>query len=132
MRLLFDSSSIINLCARGKIDELLEGVTLSLAFYEVGNAVWKQVHIHEALTQEEGGRALDAIVELLNRMGVILVEDASAVLDIAVGEGLTYYDASYLHAAIREDATLVTDDETLNHVAGKYVQTMTSGELNRF
>ena len=130
MKFLFDSSSIINLCAREKIEELLEGVTLSLAFYEIGNAVWKQVHLHKALTQEEGGRALDAIVELLKKMGEIRIEDASAVLSIAVGEGLTYYDASYLHAAIREDATLVTDDETLNHVAGKYVQTMTSGELS--
>ena len=130
MKLLFDSSSIINLCAREKIEELLEGVTLSLAFYEIGNAIWKQVHLHKALTQEEGGRALDAIVELLKKMGEIRIEDASAVLSIAVGEELTYYDASYLHAAIKEDATLVTDDESLNHVAGKYVQTMTSGELS--
>ena len=132
MKLLFDSSSIINLCAREKIDELLEGVTLSLAFYEIGNAVWRQVHLHKALTQVEGGRALGAVVEVLKKMGEIRVEDASAILDIAVGEGLTFYDASYLHVAIKKETALVTDDEKLNHVAEKYVQTVTSEELNRF
>ena len=36
---LYDSSAIINLCGETKIDKLLEGWTLNLAFYELGNAV---------------------------------------------------------------------------------------------
>ncbi len=36
---LFDASAIINLCAEKKLDKLLEGWTLNLAFYELGNAV---------------------------------------------------------------------------------------------
>ena len=131
MKLLFDSSSIINLCTRRKIDELLEGWTLSLTFYEVGNAVWKQVHLHRALAPEEGASALNALVEVLKKMKEVRVEDASAILDIAVGEGLTYYDASYIQAAIEEDTTLVTDDEKLNHIAKKYVRTITSEEPTR-
>lgn len=131
MKLLFDSSSIINLCAKKQIERLLEGWTLSLAFYEVGNAVWKQVHLHRALTPEEGGRALDALVEVLKKMREIRVKDASAILNIAIREGLSYYDASYIHAAIKEDATLVTDDIKLHSVAEKYVETRTSRELNR-
>ena len=132
MKLLFDSSSIINLCAKKQIDKLLEGWTLSLAFYEVGNAVWKQVHLHKALTPEEGGRALDALVEVLKKMREVRVEDASAILNIAVREGLTYYDASYIHAAIKKGTTLVTDDKKLHSIAEKYVETITSEELNRF
>ena len=49
---LFDSSAIINLCGERKIDPLLEGKTLSLAFYEVGNAVWRQVHVHKSIKRE--------------------------------------------------------------------------------
>lgn len=132
MKLLFDSSSIINLCAKKQIDKLLEGWTLSLAFYEVGNAVWKQVHLHKALTPEEGGRALDALVEVLKKMREVRVEDASAILNIAVREGLTHYDASYIHAAIKNVTTLVSDDKKLHSIAEKYVETITSGELNRY
>jgi predicted nucleic acid-binding protein len=45
-------------------------------------------------------------------------------------ERLTYYDASYIHAAIKDDAVLVTDDRKLLTSARKYVETSTSEELN--
>jgi len=132
MKLLFDSSSIINLCTERKIEGLLEGWTLNLAFYEIGNAIWKQVHLHRALTPEEGSEALDALTEVLKKMREAPIEDASAILNIAIGEGLTYYDASYIHAAIKNGAALVTDDKKLHSIANKYVETITSEELNRF
>ena len=130
MKHLFDSSSIINLCSERKIERLLEGCTLNLAFYELGNAVWKQVHLHKALTQEEGSEALAALTEVYGQMRELQVEDASSILKIAVEEGLTYYDASYIHAAIKNDAVLVTDDKKLQTAASKYVETATSDELN--
>jgi len=130
MKHLFDSSSIINLCSERKIERLLEGCTLNLAFYELGNAVWKQVHLHKALTQEEGSEALAALTEVYGQMRELQVEDASFILKIAVEEGLTYYDASYIHAAIKNDAVLVTDDRKLQTAASKYVETATSDELN--
>ena len=130
MKPLFDSSSIINLCSERKIERLLEGYTLNLAFYELGNAVWKQVHPHKALTQEEGGEALAALTEVYGQMRELPVEDASSILNIALEEGLTYYDASYIHAAIKHDAVLVTDDIKLHTAASKYVETTTSEELN--
>ena len=130
MKHLFDSSSIINLCSERKIERLLEGCTLNLAFYELGNAVWKQVHLHKALTQKEGSEALAALTEVYGQMRELHVEDTSTILNIAVEEGLTYYDASYIHAAIKNDAVLVTDDRKLHTAARKYVETTTSEELN--
>ena len=130
MKHLFDSSSIINRCSERKIERLREGCTLTLAFYELGNAVWKQVHLHKALTQEEGSEALAALTEVYGQMRELQVEDASSILKIAVEEGLTYYDASYIHAAIKNDAVLVTDDKKLQTAASKYVETATSDELN--
>jgi len=131
MKQLFDSSSIINLCAKKRLDKLIQGSTLSLALYEVGNAVWKQVHLKRSLTREEGEKALSTLVEVLKRMNVILIEDCSAVLSIAVEEGLTYYDASYIHAADRNGLTLITDDERLSSIAKKYVQTATSSDIEQ-
>jgi predicted nucleic acid-binding protein len=131
MKRLFDSSSIVHLCAKKRVDVLLEGVALSLAFYEVGNAVWKQVYLKKSLTREEGGKALATLVEVLKKMGEVSVEDGPAVLDIAVEEGLTYYDASYVHAAVKNGLTLVTDDERLRSVAKKYVETATGRDMEQ-
>ncbi len=130
MKLLFDPSSIINLCTERKIERLLDGCTLNLAFYELGNAIWKQVHLHKALTPEEGSEALAALTEVYGQMRELPIEDASSILNIAVEEGLTFYDASYIHAAIKNEAVLVTDDRKLHTTASKYVETTTSEELN--
>ena len=130
MKHLFDASAIINLCSDQKIERLLEGGTLNLAFYEIGNAVWKQTHQKKTLTLEEGKEALAALTEVYNQMREITVEDISSILTIAVEEGLTYYDASYIHAAIQNNAALVTDDRKLNTAASKYVETNSSEELN--
>lgn len=129
MKLLFDSSAIIALCDRRNVDRLLEGWTLNLALYEVGNAVWKQVYLHKTLTIDQGNIALDALTEVVKRIRKTLVEDSLDILKIAVAEGLTYYDAAYLHAAIKNDKTLVTNDEKLHTAAKKYVKTITSDKL---
>jgi len=130
MKHLFDTSAIINLCSEQKIERLLEGCTLNLAFYEIGNAVWKQTHLQKTLTLEEGKEALAALTEVYQQMRKVTFKDLSSLLTISVEDGLTYYDASYLHAAIENNAVLVTDDRKLNTAARKYMETMTSEELN--
>lgn len=126
---LLDSSAIIDLCSRRNTDRLLESFTLNLAFYEVGNAIWKQVYLYKALTLDEGKTALDALTEAVERIGKIQLNDPSGILGIAVEEGLTYYDAAYLHTAIKNRKTLVTNDEKLHRAAKRYVKTITSNEL---
>lgn len=126
---LFDSSAIINLCGEKKIDKLLEGWTINLAFYELGNAVWKQVHIHKTITSQEANTILDPLIEVFSFLKKPEAEDALETLKMALNESLTYYDASYIHAAMENDLTLVTDDEQLKHVSKKYVKTITSDKL---
>ncbi|MCJ7610604.1 toxin VapC, partial [Candidatus Bathyarchaeota archaeon] len=62
MKYLYDSSAIINLVAGKRAEKLLEDGTLSLTFYEVGNAIWKQVYLKRSLTREEGEKALRTLV----------------------------------------------------------------------
>jgi len=47
MSIIFDPSAIINLCGDRKIEKLLDDWTLNLAIYELENAMWKQIKIHE-------------------------------------------------------------------------------------
>jgi len=126
---LFDSSAIINLCGEKKIDKLLDGWTLNLAFYELGNAVWKQVYVHKTITVNEANTLLDPLIEVFRKLRKPETEDALETLKIAVKESLTYYDASYINAAMGNGLTLVTDDEPLYKMSKKYVNTVTSDEL---
>jgi len=126
---LFDSPSIINLCGEKKIDKLLDGWTLNLAFYELGNAVWKHVHVHKKITANEADILLDPLIEVFRKLRKPETEDALEILKIAVKESLTYYDASYINAAIENSLTLVTDDEELGKISKKYVKTITSEGL---
>lgn len=126
MNRIFDSSSIINLCVDRRVDRLHEGGTLGLAFYEVGNAVWKQVYQRKSLSLEEGEKALATLVEVLNSMKEVMVEDKVAVLNIAVERGLTYYDASFIRAAIENNSILITDDEILRSAAKGIAETAKS------
>lgn len=126
---LFDSSAIINLCGEKKIDKLLGGWTLKLAFYELGNAVWKQVYIHKTITTDEANTVLDPLIEIFRKLKKPETEDALEILKIAVEESLTYYDASYIHAAIKNGLTLITNDKQLHKISKKYVKTITGEEL---
>jgi hypothetical protein len=51
------------------------------------------------------------------------------VFELAVKEGLTIYDAAYLHYALRNKPVLVTDDVKLREKAKQYLETMSTREL---
>jgi len=123
---LLDSSAIINLAWEKKFDPLLEGKTITLAVYEVGNAIWKQVSLRESITKEEGEFIFKSLVRTMNEMEIIILKDHEHILDLAIGEGITYYDASYIQAAIQSESRLVTDDKKLASAADKYVETSNS------
>jgi len=126
---IFDSSAIISICGERKIDKLLGGWTLNLAFYELGNAVWKQVFLHKTITIDEANTVLDPLTEVFTKLKKPKTEDALDILKIAVKETLTYYDAAYIQAAVKNNLTLVTDDEKLLETGKKYIETITSKQL---
>jgi len=126
---LFDSSAIINLCGERKLDKLLDGWTLKLAFYELGNAVWKQVHLYKNIKPEEAMVLLGSLIEVFDTLKKSKDGNALEILSKALKEGINYYDASYIQAAIDNDLTLVTDDLQLYNVSKKYVKTMKSDEV---
>lgn len=130
---LFDAGSILELVRRLKDRAplvLSEGSTLSLAFYEVGNAVWKESHLQARLDAREGTGLLSTLVAIIRAMDVVTPdseESAGRVLELAGRLGLTYYDASYLAEAENSGKTLVSDDADLLRAARKAgVRCMTS------
>ncbi len=126
--MLFDASAIINICSRGELEKL-EGYTSSLAIFEIGNAIWKQVYQRKRLNEDEGMKVLNVMKEVLESLEKLEIDEPQDVLKIAVENGITFYDSAYLYLAIKNDLSLVTDDEKLYRIAGKYVRVLRSRDL---
>lgn len=76
--LLFDASSIFTLVRelRGKApDLLLEGSTISLAYYEIGNALWRECFLLRRIIQKEAERLLKSMFIMLGAMDIASLED---------------------------------------------------------
>jgi len=109
---------------------LAEGVTLDLAVYEVLNAIWKEHYLLRRLNEGTVGELLSILGRVFEvvTLASIMGEEAS-VFELAVKEGLTIYDAAYLHYALRNKLVLVTDDRRLMEKAKQYLETMSTREL---
>jgi predicted nucleic acid-binding protein len=136
--LLFDASSILTLVRelRGDaLDKLLEGSTISLVYYELGNALWRECFLLKRISREEAENLLSTLYAILQEMEVTLLEkedEGNAVLDTACKFNITFYDSAYVAEAHKSKKTLVTDDKKLAKAAENAgVKTLTSRDLIR-
>ena len=95
--------------------------TLDLAYYEIGNVIWKESALFGNISPT-GARAMAGYAaRILNHMIVLRIEtpeEASETMELAIERGLTYYDAAYLHRA-EGNQPLVTEDGELRMKAGE-------------
>ena len=118
---LFDASSIINIVKNLReksLDVLKNNYTIRLVYYEIGNAILKDVRIFKPYTLNEGLSVLNTIYNLLEYMRIIDITDYhDEILSVAEKLSITFYDASYLVSAFKKCLTFVTDDtKILNSV----------------
>jgi len=126
-----DANSIMLLTRVGWIPE--SGATTAIAAYELGNAVWKELHLFKRVTEEESRILLTAFHETMLRLKVepqLKLSERLEVLSNADRFGISYYDSSYITAAIQLEATLVTEDKGLRNAAEECgLSTSSAGEL---
>jgi len=120
--LLFDSNAIYRLIR--ELPEsapgiLAEGSTSYLAYYELGNALWKECLLLNRISNEEAEKSLDFLYKILKRMQVSMLDSnvGCLMLDTAFKLKLTFYDSVYLTDAKKTDKVLVTDDKKLAKAA---------------
>lgn len=130
MSYLLDTSTLLPLLI--DYGEKLPNVTvnmklfiLDLTLYEVGNSLWKLVALQNTLELGDAEDILYVLESLTERRAIRVVEfrglDMQRILQLAVSEGLTFYNASYVVASETVKATLVTEDVELREKAKKYV-----------
>ncbi len=122
---VYDASAILNLLEEGILPNFHDSSTITLAIFEIGNAVWKHVHLTKKLSQHEGEIIILSATKMIEKMSLINIEVVDA-WKLAIKEGLTYYDASYLQVALSSKSELITDDKRLRDRAEKYVKVSSS------
>lgn len=130
---LFDSNAIYRLIREApekSIEILSEGTTIYLAYYELGNALWRECRLLKRISVEEAEKSLNLMYMMLQRMQVATVKNGNEILSTANEYNLTFYDASYLVEAKKNNRVLVTDDVKLAKTAEALgVATIPSSEL---
>lgn len=136
MSYVFDASSILILTSELEekvVDLMKDNFTTSLAYYEIGNALWKECTVTARIRVGEAIKVLKFIFSMLNFMKIIPTKDVEfgiKVISNANKLKITYYDATYLTVAKELNKILVTNDKKLISISRRVgVKTLPSEEL---
>ncbi len=112
---------------------LKDNVTLNLAYYELGNVIWKEHAVEGRISLEE---ALDKaqktaeILQIMEAEEVNTSEEFKETMKLASELKPTFYDSAYIQKAKTKTLTLVTEDRELLEKARKAnINTITINEL---
>ncbi|ARM75425.1 type II toxin-antitoxin system VapC family toxin [Acidianus manzaensis] len=123
MSYVIDSSSIYKAIIEKKANVLGGNYTISLAKFELGNIIWKEVFLRKKILQNEGISLLNLIVNILDTMCFKQVNIIEAE-KLAILKGITFYDASYLWLAKELNIPLVSEDEKLKNKIDGEIETL--------
>ncbi len=91
-RLLYDSSALLNivkLYGPKALDIIRDSYKLTLALYEIGDALWKEALLIKRISLEEAVSVLSYIARLLSRINMIEPRDKESILRLAYTIELT-------------------------------------------
>jgi predicted nucleic acid-binding protein len=123
MRQVIDASSLLTLIKKVGAqarDILKNSITVSLVYYEVGNALRTSAVNLKHITPMEAESVLRNLHEILQLVAITPqdnIEDSVRILQNSITYRLSYYDSAYLTAAVKHSAALVTEDNKLAEAA---------------
>lgn len=108
---------------------------MDLTIYEVGNSLWKLAFLLKMISLKDAVEVVEVLESLVKKRFIEIVYfnelSLPKLVKLAVAEGLTFYDSSYIAAAEKLNSVLVTEDRELREEAKKYVKTMSYEQLRR-
>ncbi len=127
---ILDANAIYSLINLEKYSLFKNASTLDLARYELGNAILKEALFTKSITLDEAIALMDVINSVLNKLNILSIKGFELeVLKFAYEKNLTFYDASYLYIAIKNNMQLITEDKKLYSIAKEHVTTYKVKEL---
>ena len=109
---VFDASSIFVAIKTGQSDILKDSYSVILARYELGNIIWKETALSGIYSIDEGVQLVKVFDRILGEMK-LLHPPLEQVYKTALKYKMTYYDASYLFAAMDLNIPLITEDKKM-------------------
>ena len=126
--MIFDTNSLFIIVQAGHQEILVNAQSSTLIHYELGNAIWKKVHLSKTLSIKEGTLLIQYFEKILAKMNLISSE-TDETLKFAHEYGITFYDASYAYLAYRIHLPLVTDDKKLKDKVSSFIKTFSANDL---
>ncbi len=117
--MIIDTSSIYKAVEMNCIEKIEGGKTLDLSLYELGNVIWKTVN-RGNISISEGKKILDVLMDVISLMEIIRTGLNKEAYEIAVKNNISYYDASFLYAALSSNEAIISEDIKLLDIAKKY------------
>jgi predicted nucleic acid-binding protein len=111
MKNLFDSSAIFKAIKENKIEVLTGNFTLDLARYELGNIIWKDSVLQATISEQDSKKMAKVIKHTLTIMDILgIAGSEEEILETAIKNKITFYDASYVYYAKAKELRLITED----------------------
>jgi len=95
----------------------------TLITYEVLNSIWKAV-TRKLMKISQAKTYCQTISKIMPTTIKFESKDLEKVMEIAVKENITIYDAAYIITAIKTKSTLITADKKLLETSRKYIKTI--------
>ena len=120
---IMDSSSLFNaffIHSDKKLTVLRNSTISELTIFEAGNVLRKRrdeniTNMSESDLYQVSQR-IESVMTFLTK-SPIPGNELTSIFRLSLETGLTFYDASYLHLARRDEKTLVTEDKKLSKAA---------------
>lgn len=133
MKLIFDTNSIINIIQKepdNAISIFRDRFISVLSFFELGNVIWKLLY-RKLINQNEGFKLCDTFASLWSSFKIISPEitQFKEIVQLAIQQNITFYDAAFIHYAKINHLTLVTDDGQMNKIAKQFVPVRSSENI---
>lgn len=94
--------------------------TVDIALAESLNAVWKHTKIVKDLKSEEARKTAHDLIKICDKLDKLTTQElAEEATNIALTQDITMYDALYIAATQKLNATFFTADQKLHNIAGK-------------
>ncbi len=119
MKYLLDTSAIAIILSRYKeeaIDILKKCATIDLAFYELGNIIWKEYALFNRVTLKEALSRASEAYNILKSMRVYSITkpiEYEEIMSMAVALKVTFYDSAFMTISKINSFSLVTQDDEI-------------------
>jgi len=122
---LLDSSAIAIILRRSRekaVETVRSKTTLNLAYYELGNIIWRESVLRGHITPKEAVSRAEEVAKIMELIKIKTIEsskDLRETMELSTELKITFYDGSYLYTAKKNGLTLVTEDAELEEKANK-------------